>query len=607
MVKILLKTSYLFVLLIILNSCYESNSVNYVEVNPNTTIPNLKIDFNKPGDTIVVDQGNEVTFYYSSGDKDLIGAKARIDSQDYVVKIINESNIKVVLPVSGFNSGYYNIEVTIFTNSKTGSLADKVGAEGFIFTRKWVMIYMKSSDFKPKVTKAGPEDGLMKLNWSIGVPELVRYYKVSKQLTNKSWQEIGTIENPNQLWINDNFHVGEYANYIIKCKTVNGSEFESNLLSVPQDLPVFQNSGSTNFGEVKLSWDKTKYWKAFKSYRITSNLAETQFINNYNSNSIVFDGATMGKNYQFTLAVVPQNQVDNFDDAGLAFSKQIYAGTGELLPFQSSITGIFKKNLYYKTETTLFKYDIEKNEIVDKIENFDRSAQTFSYSPNGKYYFEGYSNDNQYTFANLENDNFVSMRNFNTVVGHKVWSSKSAVSDNGIAVVVGNDSMYVINLLKGQYLDSRKCDNITGVRISPDGKYIVLQRSGKCTLYKLENKLTQIIWQDGTNELYTDKFEFLPDEPDKFWYKVPFANAHILKLSTMEELANYSFPKESILNFDLHNYRVCLYQSNDFKIIDLKNGDIVKDKIVKDSQANYYNFTLCGNYFYQYISRIKVF
>ena len=592
---------------LILNSCFNPDSVNYVAVNPETTKPNVVLNLNYPGDTIVITKDCNLYFTYSTGDKDLNWAEIFIDSSQYFFSMTEQGRLEVRMPSNDLTEGVHSLEILIFTNSKTGSIADKEHAEGFLFTRNWVLIYIKTTDISTNIISARLDNGFMKIVWSQSKPEFVKSYKIQKKFDNGGWQDLGFVSDPNQTWFLDSNYIGESAAYKVVCLTTYGADIESQIYQSNKQLPKFYNGSKGEIGEITLSWDKTLFPSAFQAYRISSQLSDTKYITDINNCSVIFTGIKLGGEYSFTMTMVAKNRDKSFVDTDQNFTQNQYLSAGESAPVPTGIGATYSDVIYYRSYKTLFKYDPAKNRIVDSVINLFSMNSAVSYSPNAKYFFESYSVDNRFAFSDLQNTNYASNYDFYSTFGHNIFSLKSSVSDNGILALVGNDSLYLFDLLRNKLLTSLICDNISDIRISPKGEYIVLNRSGLCSLYHYDYKLNRIKWTNSDTVINAYKFEFLPDENDKFWYDESHNKAHILKLSNMQEITSYQFSTDPV-SFDLQDHRVLVETTPaNYSIIDLLTGSTIKDNITGISSSIGDGIYLWNNYIYwEQGFRIKV-
>jgi hypothetical protein len=123
------------------NSCFNPSSTNYVEVSSETTEPNIVIDFNVIGDTIKINHDCAVKFTYSIGDNKLNWVKVFIDTTEYTTSDIGNHTFSFNISRSTLKPGIHNIDIIIFTNSNTGSLADHLKVEGYLAESKWILLF----------------------------------------------------------------------------------------------------------------------------------------------------------------------------------------------------------------------------------------------------------------------------------------------------------------------------------------------------------------------------------------------------------------------------------------------------------------------------------
>ena len=153
------------ILLLSFTSCiYNPSKENFVEIEKDIPVPEItdrNIDLN--ADTLFV-------WKYTRFNYDLSAGNAQIHSTQVIflndtLRYASGQGSFVVNP-SSVNEGTYKVKILVYSGSGTGSLADKLGGEGYEFNRELVLVVEKPKVVDVKIT-ASIENGFLKFSWDI--------------------------------------------------------------------------------------------------------------------------------------------------------------------------------------------------------------------------------------------------------------------------------------------------------------------------------------------------------------------------------------------------------------------------------------------------------
>jgi len=114
---------------------YQIDKTYFKEVNKNAALPDLEIYLNLSTDTIYVYNSMYVNLKLYLSNKKLYAVNFYVN--DTLVKATQEAGLgNYSLRIDPYNRAQFKVLAEIVTSSGTGSLADKVGAEAFIFRSK---------------------------------------------------------------------------------------------------------------------------------------------------------------------------------------------------------------------------------------------------------------------------------------------------------------------------------------------------------------------------------------------------------------------------------------------------------------------------------------
>lgn len=146
-------------------SCvFSTDNENVVDLNPDAiapTIYNLNTILNE--DTIYFWYNQQFTFDFQSSDQSIVGVKVFVNGDSLTFE--SSSGDFVLYPSDFPDANFSELRIEVYTESGTGSLADKLHKEGFVFEKKWVLAINQTKDYNPNFRYSITQDGFLKLEW----------------------------------------------------------------------------------------------------------------------------------------------------------------------------------------------------------------------------------------------------------------------------------------------------------------------------------------------------------------------------------------------------------------------------------------------------------
>jgi hypothetical protein len=365
---------YLFVIiLLIVDSCEYKPEGNYeVDVKQITDSPNIEVNLNFNTDTIYLPTTSYVNFKYSVND-----SLAR-----YAIFLINGQQISKLESSSGsfnfdFNSSLYKIDnpykltLEIFRSTGSGSLADILETEGFLYKKDFIMIFKNDSEMSPNITKLVAENGSLKIVWDIFKGVGLKYYHVFDGPDYKP----AVISDQMRTYCFDSSFIG-YGSFYIITETDYG-EYKSPSVSF-SDIDLTVEGTKLENGKVKLNWVKTRYPTNLAGYRIyrfvqeNSELKKITFLTDSQDSSYDVDLNLFGvKSKYYVKHVAKVNHIPEDEN-----NVDQYAGSTDYFTSGGKIPAInwmvFDKSLdkycYFRHDYVVYKYDSESQTIKDSIQ-----------------------------------------------------------------------------------------------------------------------------------------------------------------------------------------------------------------------------------------------
>ena len=159
--KIVILVSMLLFVFFNISCEYELKEKYFVDLQKPATVPAIYVDLNLKTDTIFFYWANSINLNIDAGNLKINKVIFYPDNKE-VEGTNNSKTYSVVLHF--FEAGIHKFKMTILTGSGTSSIADHLGAEGFLFgSREWTLV-AKSFDTGIKMSAQIINNGLM-LNW----------------------------------------------------------------------------------------------------------------------------------------------------------------------------------------------------------------------------------------------------------------------------------------------------------------------------------------------------------------------------------------------------------------------------------------------------------
>jgi hypothetical protein len=148
----------LFSFILVLASCeYEPSGEYSPDIKKPQSAPPLLVDLNAAGDTILIDVFSVLEFRFQTEDKELHWMKYCIGNQCET----GNSNAGIYTIHMGAHNvmpGKFDLTIEVFTATGTGSIADVLGAEGFLYSKKFTLIVVEKLDGL-KILSVQPDKG----------------------------------------------------------------------------------------------------------------------------------------------------------------------------------------------------------------------------------------------------------------------------------------------------------------------------------------------------------------------------------------------------------------------------------------------------------------
>jgi len=385
----------------------------------------------------------------------------------------------------GYNDGHHSLRLDLIVSTNSGSLADRTGAEAFIISKSYGVYIFNDDVNVPNITEAAPENGSLKIKW-----EQYTQPAFGKYIVNKNGNKIAEISSVNQNYFYDNTYAGGRAVYRIDMDILGslftgyGKEKEIDMPAVPAVFSEVVNDYS-----LRVSWERTPFDSAFKSYIIGKGFGEEIIINNIDSTSWLDENPAFNGGIIYLNIEPKTGERSNFPP--------VYNGEKIGKPFNYysnyAVKFLPEKNWFViYNRNSIVRYNAESLTIIDSIVTSSALSASDEYcmdvSSDGEqlYIISDFTYViNKYNISTQQEEGNIDLREILPLSGGA--NAISLSDDNKLVIYTGFASQQKLRIIDAStetYLAYIPVSHATGhLKITDNGKYIIHGFS----LYKFEN------------------------------------------------------------------------------------------------------------------------
>jgi hypothetical protein len=573
----------LLVLVLLLNSCeFEPKGVYEPSVNRNVDPPKIQtVDLNLNSDSIYLYTSMTVKFRFRSDNQDIKAVRFLIDGGEK--GLFYNNNGEFFISSNELTEGRHTLVIEIYTYSGTGSIADKVGAEGFVASKSWDLVMDKN--FNPTTT-SDIRNGFLYITWTKFRATNFKEYVIYKCDYLYSEKEIGRSLIPEFV---DRTYVGEDAHYRIKVKTTDDLELMVYYLNLPTDLPELHFTvDSLNHYAIK--WGKSHYYNAVDTFlflkgAFNDNYKRIGYTVNPEDTAYNITGFCFGDIVSLKLRLVPKKEnVLYCPESYSGYETSTHTQLGFPFPYRryfSDFSPVKEDEFAYISDLdTIIRYSVSQKCVIDKFGCHSSACDpcdidNLRVSPSGKYLSARVGCWGSPFFTLSDNLDSYFTRNLDYLEGSSNYSP-IPVSDSGTLLLHdynGNLYLYDFNTstVKGQYINNLVSP--IGLKISVEGDYF-FAKDDSLRLIRFNSSEFKTVWK--TNKPDNVKlFEFASANPGLviFWNGLVFSVKRCEDLSTV-----YEFPlNEDLQDVDSYNNEILTYVTGHLYVRSLIYGSLLND------------------------------
>jgi hypothetical protein len=571
-------------MILVLSACeYEPEGVYEVNVEPVTEVPEITVDLNFLSDTIYVPVTSYTTLVYSTPD-----SKVR-----FALFKLNNTQLSMIESTSGtftfgFNSGQYQkgipyeLKIEIFRGSGSGSLADKLNSEGFLYSKSFTLYFLDDANMAPQISSVMPKNGSLRIEWERFKGVGFRNYHVF----NSVFYKIDIISDPNRTFLYDNSYIGYNGDYYIVTETDNGS-FTSRHAFFEEGLPEAVARKASDL-TIQISWEKSKFennivgYKIFESYNRFNYFNQIAYIEDGSATDYIFEESRFAVETRFYVQPIPKEReipLNGYDDLRYMASSTNDILIGDRIPvFPYSFFNKPLGNFCYFTDIfQVYKFDCTSNAITDSIPS---QNVYMSVSPDGKKILS--SKPLQIELTNAEN-----MEIQDVIPGSLFpdgeMPAQFVIANNGKGVFFNEKADYYFYDYLNKTAEAKfRVDGESNLgdkmKISPDGEYFCTRHikgiypNYLTELFKLTDGEAVRVW----NSENVGFFDFDPVSGELLYFKT----GQLIRMSVdnLAVISEMPVSDEYFYDIDWNNneYVSLNEERNLISIYDLNTGEVKK-------------------------------
>ena len=549
---------------------------------PEIQVVELNLEFD---DTIYLHNKKEVHFNFVSNNQEIKAIRFVID--DLERYLVNSNSGIFTLDYNSFPYGIHTLNLEVYTATGTGSIAELLGREAFLFSKTWVINVIDYEGFTNYRLTSSVSDGFLKLSWT-------RYpgSDLKEYILYRSEAPPEIIKAGSNYFI-DSSYTGEPARYDVKVSTDDGSLSPWGVLFLAKDLPelYFSESGSKLY---TVKWNKSRYYGAVDTFRLSLStdfrLTYTTIYNTCDPDDTthIITTAFFGDIISLKLKVIPKNS-SHYSPAYYLFFESYLSDIRLGFPF-SMVDGQVIQDISQVNQdefvciagyNNLIRYSVSQKSIVELL-SYSPSVCVPNYyhnlttSSSGKFLTTYIYCTKEVMLANSGNLGNNSIRNLNPFGVHE-YLPKIPVSDIGLMLVDSVDiGFFLYDFYTDETLAYYHKENLKakGLAISMNGDYIILQ-DDSLRLVRFENSQFSSIW---SHSKYTqpDFFEFHGKNPEELviWDGSAFS---VKRCSDFSDIYEFQLSDTEILDIDYFNNEMLTWSAGHLYVRSLTDGALLND------------------------------
>jgi len=552
---------------LVLTSCeYEMDKEYHVDINPPPASHAFNLNLISVGDTIKV--FNETTLSYSVNTFGLKLLKGSLYLNELEYGIYSDEGSVNIYP-RNFVPGYYPLTMNITTNSGTGSIADGVGAEGYVVQRKWIVLVDNRLAPRPVITRSITKEGFLKWSWSKCEQYNFKSYFISVRPSFSESIHKPIYDADSCYYVDSScFGAGSYIHVSTSVETENSSQWSEMYLNESLPRLVFTDKGADS---VIVSWPKSPYNATYKLTQKGMLTADKIWISNSDT-SVTVRYPGLWERVTFDLRMAPyhvtsENSWASCDYANYELGEDFYTNSVEF--GYNKMENILYTNWY----SDIMAYDVKTMNKLTAVKPFYLGNNSMFSCPTNSSEMAVllYNNIYVYPDKSLQNPIVIPYSIGGKNVDHFFFSDNEFIAvalDNRYDLISIAEKKVVASISIADYPAANKWLKI---KSSYDAKHACFLSEVGANLYSIENG---VISKINTDSRVLTSAAFNPIEPNQLL--VTLAGSNVLEVrdaSDFSLIKTIELSSEQVIqNIDPKSGWVLLSSDNEVAVMDIINS-----------------------------------
>lgn len=570
----------LFVLFIFTTGCkYSPNGENFVDIKHPGNAPIVNVDLNFASDTLFLDRASKVIFSISAKNK-VHWVKMMINNQDKGEAFSATGTFEISSNSGFWEIGTHALQLKFFTSTGTGSLADKLNTEGFLYSKIWILvIYDQQESTKytgSNITNITDQNGKIQLKWTPYKGIDFKAYIIRKShWINQTFDTVAVITDPTVTSAYDPSFIGEKSQYQIFTATSDPLIwYIGNTYNYQGQLPRIYSEYKGN-GIYRIFWNKSNYdgnVNRYNLYKEKTYFYDLELLKSSVSpdTSFFYQTNIFGLDEKLILNLEPNIRPNYYQDYLWFYDFCVRLGyLGDPLhEMWLNLPDQFGGKFYYtakdpKYKHKLYTYDTNTDRN-DSIE-VEPEIHQLAVSPTSKFIVGQSLNSGKFFVINSDNPNKIKYLSFGQIPGYIYSDVSFAVSDAGILAMDDNQKVTLFDLVNNKLILTEEHPMFkSSVKISADGTYLL---RGWSLYHIVDNKLQFV----KTFEDFVDGFSYPENRVIiKKMNKIEFIDCTGLSMVKFLDISGW------YNNIDYRNNHVISYDKDNIYIYNLTSGNLIR-------------------------------
>jgi len=497
--------------------------------------------------------------------------------------------LEITLETRDYAEGLHVLSIVFFASTNSGSIADKIGAEGYAYTLNWPMVIDRTPVHNLAFISFDPVQNGVRVVWEKFNHAAFVNYTLSKFSDTYIRNVVLTvITDMNQnSFLDTTYLEGEKAMYSIGLNQPYGTYMQYSEYPKP---PAIEQTGPSS---VNVTWERTRnpgmldYYSLYLENEYPVN-HEKYEIHSPDTNSKRIDDISFGKINRFILKYVPRENDEYFNIDWINYSASEFM-LGDSMPSHDVSRSVPGTDLLMLVKgSSIFRYDVETGLSTPVLQTPFDIPWSVNVAPSGNFF--GYSSHGEFIVHNT------------TTLDTLFRLTSPEFPDNLLFIYTLSEN----NRLLASYYDGRLIafDLETGAKIaekqflsgtlyaklSPDGNFVMVRDYELPTtqlFYQIvDSVFVEIASLEEPENALGRYFTFSPDNKLYLFYRGRVEIRNALDFSMINQ---YSLPEGYVIAWDFEQKTLLVqqYETDDAFLIDIDQGDILLS--MKITNASFIN------------------